>query len=410
MHIARFLLLTLFLLAGCSAVEPIVEDDPGGLQRSGTTNRKDQDSTIQLGYHYKPTTDDTNPSMLAQQAGFIILTKNDEAFRDQIRAAGYRGPILQYILANEIDGPTQKTNQGKCDSDFQPWQNQAANEPGDFCKYLDPNEDWFLHNGDGQRLYSTYQGRRYYRMNPASEGWRAFMLDRLKRHMFGDDQQPALGYDGFFLDNVELALDNSQNDLKISDGIVQEFDTQAEFKRAWRDWLKYMREGLGPDVPLWANLVEGNHEPDEWNDYLPYLDGVMNEAFVTGYRASLSREQQNNDLKQAEYALAQGKGVYAVSQGEQEDEQRQTFALASYLLIMQLDKMNYFRYSSDYSSWWLYDNYNVRLGAPLGPRYKVKNGWRRDFENGYVVVDQTKYKGKIVERPQQSSSTAEISK
>ena len=57
-----------------------------------------------------------------------------------------------------------------------------------------------------------------------------------------------------------------------------------------------------------------------------------------------------------------------------------------------------------YAQWWLFDNYNVRLGAPLGPRYKVRHGWRRDFENGYVVVDQLERRAKIVELPASESS------
>jgi hypothetical protein len=48
-----------------------------------------------------------------------------------------------------------------------------------------------------------------------------------------------------------------------------------------------------------------------------------------------------------------------------------------------------FRYSTDdaYREVWQYNNYNVDLESPVGPRYRVGASWRRDFTNGYVMVD-----------------------
>lgn len=400
------LCLLLLSLSACSASEslgriapvealvPSPAEQPG-TQRLGLATSKDRDSTIKLGYGFRPPRNGISAAQLAQQTGLLVLSKNDEAFRDAIRAEGYDGLILQYILANEIDGPRPDK---KCDRSFEAWQNQAVNRPGEFCSVADRNEDWFLHNGAGERLYDRYQGRYYYRMNPASSGWRKFYLARLKALMFGDEEAPPLGYDGFFYDNIELSFNNSRTDLHNSDGRVREFENAKAFRTAWRDWLKYMRDGLGTGVPLWANMIDGSHTSDEWNSYLPFLDGVLTESFITGWHG-LSREQQDGDLAQAEYALAQGKGLFAVSQGTQQDERTQQFALASFLLVAEPDKPAYFRYASaeNYVFWWLYNNYNAQLGSPLGPRYKVKSGWRRDFENGYVVVDQIKRTGKIVE-------------
>ena len=348
-------LLVVLMLAGCAVAEPLngllpvtalepeapaVPEQPG-LERVGQAVDKDPLSTVQLGYHYKPTQDGTSAATLARQAAFIVLTKNDESFRDELRAAGYQGKILQYILANEVDGPAPGAD---CDNAFEPWQNQALNRPGEFCSVADPTEDWFLHNGDGERLYARYQDRYYYRINPASPGWRAFYLARLKSHLYGDEANAPLGYDGFFFDNVELGSRTSQDELRNSDGRIREFEDEAEFRAAWRGWLEYMRDGLGPGVPLWGNMVAGRHKSDEWNEYLPFLDGGMNESFATGYRG-LTREQQTNDLEQAEYVLGQGKGFYAIGQGDQDDLQKQQFALASFLLITQPDQPFYFRYT-----------------------------------------------------------------
>ncbi len=137
-------LLVVLMLAGCAVAEPLngllpvtaleseapaVPEQPG-LERVGQAVDKDPLSTVQLGYHFKPTQDGTSAATLARQAALIVLTKNDEAFRDELRAAGYQGKILQYILANEVDGPEPGAD---CDNAFEPWQNQALNRPGEFC-------------------------------------------------------------------------------------------------------------------------------------------------------------------------------------------------------------------------------------------------------------------------------------
>jgi len=104
-------------------------------------------------------------------------------------------------------------------------------------------------------------------------------------------------------------------------------------------------------------------------------------------------------LEQAEVALAQGKTLILVGQGTHEDKQLQTFAFASYLLIA--DGNAYFRYtnSDSYRDLWMYDNYNIDLGRPLGNRVKNENEWRRDFENGYVIVNPKDHKAQIVINP-----------
>ncbi|MGC8856177.1 MAG: hypothetical protein ACP5QU_05210 [Anaerolineae bacterium] len=57
-----------------------------------------------------------------------------------------------------------------------------------------------------------------------------------------------------------------------------------------------------------------------------------------------------------------------------------------------------FRYGNDqaYDQLWWYSNYSLNLGTPLGARYPVGSAWRRDFSNGYVVVDPTTHTAQIV--------------
>lgn len=396
------LLALVCLLAGCAEL-PIVPQSGGAARPRPTARPVNLDRSqlsVKLGFHYKPPSDGTSVETIAQQAGLIILTKKDEPYREQLRAAGYSGLVLQYVAAGETSGPPTRSAADVCDESHKPYANTVADQVGDFCTLIHPHEDWFMHNGKGERLYEGDEPR-YYSMNPGSAGWRAFMLSRLKQRMFGDESAPPLGYDGIFLDNVELGLYKDQQQLTNSDGTVQEYRSTAQYRAAWIGWLEQMRSGLGTTVPLWANLINGQDLADEWNEYLPYLDGAMNEAFATGYHV-LSPQEHTNHLKQAEYVLAQGKGFYANGLQRQPDAKLQPMALASYLLVMQPGAPIYFRYTAydeSYADWHSYANYNVKLGAPLGPRYAVKNGWRRDFSHGYVIVDQLKRTGRIVEQP-----------
>src|SRR4051794_39507658 len=97
---------------------------------------------VPLAYFYKPPVDGTGPDVVARAAGLIVLTRGDEPFRDQVRAAGYQGLILQYLMANEIDGPAPPP--AACDTSYKPWQNNAGSEVGDYCSLP---ESAFLHNG-----------------------------------------------------------------------------------------------------------------------------------------------------------------------------------------------------------------------------------------------------------------------
>jgi hypothetical protein len=98
-------------------------------------------------------------------------------------------------------------------------------------------------------------------------------------------------------------------------------------------------------------------------------------------------------------ALSQGKNLILVAQADQQDSYRQQFALASYLLVA--NENAFFRYAGadGYQEVALYENYFLDLGEPLGPRYKDGSFWRRDFTNGYVVVNPGGYTAEIMLTP-----------
>jgi hypothetical protein len=138
---------------------------------------------------------------------------------------------------------------------------------------------------------------------------------------------------------------------------------------------------------LFANLVARKDDAD-WAKYLTYLNGAMHEGWAidwpNGYRSVKTWDKQ---MALAEQTQAMGKFIILVSQGKQTDQDLQKFAFASYLLINQGRAAFRYANSQSYAEAWLYDDYKINLGEALGPRYKDGDAWRRDFTNGFVIVN-----------------------
>jgi len=350
---------------------------------------------VRLGYFWQPPTDGTSVQKLAQTAELVTVSQGKEGYRKQLREAGFTGLALQYQQIGAVDGPGPYTNSSaNCNSTYQPLHNQPADQVGDFCTFLHPNENWFLHNSKGQRLYGLDNGRGKYYMNPANPGWRTFASQRMLTDF------TTLGYDGFHIDNLDVSMFRLKSQLANSNGIVKEFSSETAYRDAYVGYLSVLSAAIRPAGVFWANMTGDPHTGSSWNPFMRYLDGGMYEAFATGYVSGngLSVTKWEGDLKQAEWVLANGKGILALSQGHQGDSKKQSFALASYLLVTN-STTAYFRYSkaASYGEWWLYPNYEVSLGQPKGARYKLTDGnWRRNFACGYVIADPVAQTGKIV--------------
>src|SRR5207247_104009 len=149
-------------------------------------------SPVNLGWFYRPPTDGTSVQTMAGSFASAILTHGDEAYRDQLRSAGLRGPALQYLMANETAGPPRaggaaalRNSQDGCSRSLEIsyLYNTATGIAGDFCTALHPVEANFVHNSAGERLYATLSWQEssgtktayIYAMNPAASGWRAYL-------------------------------------------------------------------------------------------------------------------------------------------------------------------------------------------------------------------------------------------
>jgi len=360
-------------------------DSSGGQNSLAETSAPEVTATslpedvVRLTWFYKPP-DEAQIGQVAEKTDFFILTHKDEPSREELRAKGNKAPVSQYLLFLVINDP------GGCDEE--PNGNQVAYKVGDFCQISEQHPDWFLLDQNGKRILSR---KNSYYMDPGNEGYRAFWLERAR------ELQETYGWDHVFLDNVE----GSRAKMVGNNGSLANYPDEVSYQKAVEGFLSYIRTNYFEpnNKSIYANIVSVA-EDHVWDRYLQYVDGAMIESFATdwsdGYRSTDEWEQQMN---LAEKALKQGKTLILVAQGDQEDEKLQTFAFASYLLIA--DGNAYFRYtnSEEYRELWLYENYNVDPGMPLGDRYKDKGLWKRDFAFGYVTVNPQKRQAEIILNP-----------
>ena len=352
-----------------------------------------------LAWFHKPPQDGSSAADIAANDRYIHLTgPSDIPFRNELRAAGYKGPILTYVTMTAVEGPgPYRDASAACDANYQGYDNQLAFNKGDFCKYVHPNESWFLHNGKGERIVEDYfgSGNITYMMNPGDPGWRAFSWSRLKYI------KENWGYNGLWLDNLDLDRTRSLTAEKNSDGTLKEYASDAAWREAVAGWLAGFRPQIGSGYPVWANLVGGGFDATSWDPYAPYLDGAMDESFsvswLDGWRTP---EQWQGQIERAQRWLGMGKALLAVGQGPQDNTARLDFTLASYMLVAN-DKafFRYTRFDSYYQSLWLYPDFDTArsLGAPLAASHQTSTGvWRRDFAHGYVEVNVSEHTGRLV--------------
>jgi hypothetical protein len=321
--------------------------------------------TQQLAFFYKPPYDN-NADTLAQHFDNYILTKMDEPFRDILKSKGVTCPFLQYIRVDAIMDP------GSCTA--QPYRNQAADQIGDFCDINSNHSDWFLYDTNGNKIISDG----YYMMDPGNQGWRDFFLSRVK------PTQETLGWDGIFLDNVEASFGKREQQ-----GQIPKKYTETTYTNAIKDFLSFLYNSYFKTTgrPMHGNIITVK-DPAVWFSYLTYMDGAMQESFAvdwsTGYRSLTEWEEH---LSRAEQTQSSGKRVLLIAQGPETDGARQNFSYGSYLLVA--NGKAAFRYTDGdyYREYWLYSNYDIDLGTPLGPRYEQNGIWYRDFTQGKVTVD-----------------------
>lgn len=325
---------------------------------------------VNLAHFYKPPIN-SDAATVARSFSTIVLTGGDENYVNQLVSNGNTNAISQYVRSEAIQDP------GNCTSN--PSNNQIASRAGEFCWISQNHPEWFLLDANGNRM-RTSPTSNYYRMDYGHPGWQAYFVARLI------ERQNGTSWSGLFLDNLEASLAAIQNSGLAS----QKYSTDASYQAAVISFLQYLQNNYSTPYgrPIVANIV-AKREDATFTEYMRYLSAGMKECWAVDWGSQEYNTESKwlKDLTAAEETQAQGKHIILVAQGDKADTARQKFAFASYLLIS--NGKAAFRYGNDdiYNEIWMYDNYRLNLGTPLGARYQTGSVWRRDFANGYVTVD-----------------------
>lgn len=257
------------------------------------------------------------------------------------------------------------------------------------------DEGWWLKDKEGRRV-SFWPGTNMLNLSDGAslsngKRWNQFLPEYIHSNVLDTEL-----WDGVFYDNLWPTVSwlNGGNLDIDNDGRA---DSQSKIDNEWKEgnlkMLSLTGDLLGDDHLIAANSLNSGI-------YRPYLNGVMFESFPSPWEAngtwSGSMDSYSNDS-----ALREPKVSMINSNmdniDKMSDYRKMRFGLGSTLLG---DGYYSFDYGTEeHSQVWWYDEYETELGKAISDPYNVLNKssdrwqpgiWRRDFENGVVVVNSTK--------------------
>lgn len=248
-------------------------------------------------------------------------------------------------------------------------------------------ENYWLKDQNGHKL-SFWSGTLMLDgSNCGADSWNSYLSNFINQRI------KASGYwDGVFLDNLwpDISWFNNGNiDLNRDGKKDSAADLNANWLRGSKNLLSQIRAKTGNNFLIVANgQANSNFEKD--------LNGRLMENFPVLFNNS----SWTNAMKSYASSISLQKSpkltVLNSYNKNQNDYRKFRFGLASSLLS---DGYYSFDYDvSDHGQVWWYDEYDAVLGNPEGAAYNLLNKkstawqsglWRRDYENGIVVVNST---------------------
>lgn len=336
-----------------------------------------------LVFHFKPPTDGTTITTLANYNTTFIMTYKDEPYRDNLRAMG-ETVDLQYVRGDGFQDPLDVWNDLDASCGAIPFGNGVAFEAGNSCWIRDNHPDWALRDVSGNIIRQGGANDGVILADFGNVEWQQWFIQRILQ------MQTQFGWRAIFLDNIPMSRQHAGRPLR-------DYPTDASYQAAVMSFLRALQDAVG-DRPVYANVISQTTDV-MFLQYASYLDGVFDEAWGVGWSGSYwSASKWLSQIVRTEAILAQGIEVMGIAQGTPTDTARFRFAYATYLLTARPGLS--FRYSNaqngGYRQWWHYPEYDYDLGTPLGIRYTVDGiTWRRDFTNAVVTVNPTTRAGTI---------------
>jgi Hypothetical glycosyl hydrolase family 15 len=245
--------------------------------------------------------------------------------------------------------------------------------------------EWILRDASGNKLYIPFDcgggSCTQYAGDIGDPAFRAHWIARAK--------EQAAGYRGIFVDDVNLeprvADGNGDHRMPIDERTGRTM-TEADWRRYMAEFTEQIRAAM-PDKEIVHNaLWFAGHDDGFVRRELEAASHIeiergANDPGLTGGGGPFGYETL---LQHIDWLHERGKAVildsYADTRAEVEYE------LASYFLVATGHDGVGLTWHTAPGDWW--PGYDVQLGAPRGERYEWRGLLRRDFESGFVLVNQ----------------------
>ena len=253
-------------------------------------------------------------------------------------------------------------------------------------------DSWWLKNKDGYRT-TFWEGTNLLNItdgagtNSRGQRWNDYLPEFVSREIISTGLWDGVFYDNIWGDIAWVRGDFDANNDRQGDSIK---DVNYAWSEGVKKMLKKTRELIGSKY-----LIIGNGKV--YDGYQSLLNGVMFEGFPASWESNgnwsgiLSTYSnigdKNNNPKMTIINSYDGRQSY----------QKMRFGLASAMM----ESHGYFSFDYNVSShgqvWW-YDEYDVSLGKAQSDAYDLLNKgnttyknslWRRNFENGAVILNST---------------------
>jgi hypothetical protein len=234
---------------------------------------------------------------------------------------------------------------------------------------------WFLRDRHGRRVRSAH----------FADSWLADVGLPAYQHAWRDDVLAFLRsapWDGVFLDD---ALADPGWHLGGKYRRAGRYPTRKSFRAAERSMLA----AVGPAITqagylAVANVVAGRGQADVWQDWAPFVSGLMLEHFLDGARpgeVAVGPEWQR-ETRALRTVEATRKSFLALSYSPPSTPAAQGYVRASFLLFD--DPL-----TVSATIWHAKATPEAKLdvGAPKGPAVHEHGLWKRHFQHGTIVVD-----------------------
>jgi Hypothetical glycosyl hydrolase family 15 len=245
--------------------------------------------------------------------------------------------------------------------------------------------EWILRDGNGNKLYIPFDcgggSCTQYAGDIGDPAFRAHWIARAK--------EQAARYRGIFVDDVNLEprVSDGKGDQRMPiDQRTGRTMTEADWRRYVAEFTERIRAAM-PDKEIVHNALWFAGHDDQFvrrqleaASHIEVERGV-NDPGLTGGGGPFGYETL---LRHIDWLHARGKGVILDSYADTRPEVE--YELASYFLVANGNDGVGLSWHTAPGDWW--PGYDVRLGAPLGERYEWRGLLRRDFESGFVLVNQ----------------------